>query len=227
MLCSKFEKRIVAAVDDGFLLESDKRLKVHLDQCPECRALLEELKRENEFLVDAGAAFALPSGIDDRIIANLPTTVTKISTIPYRYLAYAVAACVLVLLTVLIYPNSNVAKVANLEGTIQVKTITGWKDLEEGSSIRDKAVLRTLEGSQARIVFEEGNYIRFEPESSIYLGARVHKQYDHIYRLEYGSIWAKVAHNYNGQFYIETPNALVIRVLGTEFNVRAVPDTEQ
>ena len=223
MLCSKFEKRIVAAVDDGFLLQSDKRLKEHLDQCPDCSALYEELKHENEFLVDAGASFALPSGLDERIIANLPATATKISAMPYRFLAYTAAACVLILLTVLIYPESHVAEVANLEGRLQVKTLTGWKDLEEGASIREKAVLRTLKDSEAKIVFEEGNYIRFDPNSSIYLGARVHKEYDHIYRLEYGSIWAKVAHNYNGEFYIETPNALVIRVLGTEFNVTAVP----
>jgi len=224
MLCSRFEKKIVAAVDDAHLLETDRKLKQHLQKCPDCRGLYEELRLENEYLIDAGRAFALPAGIDERIISSLPPMIKPAPARRYRPLAAAAAACVLILLIVIIYPKPYVAEVARLEGRIQVKTLTGWKDLEEGSSIRDKALLRTLEDSEARIVFKEGNYIRFEPESSIYLGARVHKQYDHIYRLEYGSIWARVSHNYHGEFYIETPNALIIRVLGTEFNVTAVPD---
>jgi len=223
MLCSKFEKKIFAAIDDSYVLESDSRTKKHLEECPDCKALYKELLLENEYLTDAGAAFTLPSGLNERIINRLESATAPVYAKPYRKLGLAMAAAAVIVLIVLVYPQPYVAEVADLEGRLQVKKLTGWKDLEEGSSIRAKSVLRTLEDSEAKIVFKEGNFIRFEPDSSMYLGAHVHKQYDHIYRLEYGSIWATISQNFDGDFYIETPNALVIRVIGTEFNVRATP----
>ena len=224
MLCSKFKKKIFAAVDNSDMLESNPKLKQHMTDCSKCRTFYDMLVFENRCLFDAGEAIDVPETLEESIAARLPENAITQRRRSWSKLAYATAACLIVLLIVLIYPQRRAAELVDLEGTIQVDTLFGWKNLSTGDAVRKNAVLRTLEDSKAKVLFPEGNYIRLEPESSIYLGARVHKQYDHIYRLEYGSIWAKVAHNYDGEFYIETPHALVIRVLGTEFNVRTVSE---
>lgn len=226
MGCKRFKKKLIAAVDDGYLLESDPRLKKHLGVCPTCKTFYEELLRENEYLVNTGKSFAAPSGLNEKIIKSLPLVLPSRPIAFYRLLRYAVPACVLIFLAILLFhPRPRIGYVEWVRGPLQKKTLFGWKELYKRDIVHEKALLRTLAASRAKIVFEEGNYLRLEPESSVYLGARVHLDKDHIYRIEYGSIWAKVAHNYDGEFYIETPNSLIIRVLGTEFNVQALPDT--
>ena len=227
MSCKNIEEKIFAAIDNQYLLQSDNELKKHLQECSTCKALYEQLLFEDEYLIDAGASFRAPAGIEEKIISRLPSIAKAKPRKSYGWLRYAAAACIVLLIAIIFYPEPRVAKVEAIQGRLQKKTILGWRDLEKGDSVQDKAVLRTLANSKATIVFEEGNYLRLDPESSLYLGARVHKELDHIYRIEYGSIWAKVHHNYDGEFYIETPNALIIRVLGTEFNVRIIPETKQ
>ena len=91
MDCKKFEERLVAAVDNKYLLESDPELNKHLEQCPDCKALFAELVLENEYLIDAGSSFEVPSGLDEKIIANLPVLPEKRSIPAYRWLVYAAA----------------------------------------------------------------------------------------------------------------------------------------
>ena len=223
MSCRKIEKKIIAAIDSKHLLQTDSELKKHLQKCPRCKALYDQLLLEDDYLIDAGKSFSLPAGLAEKIIAALPPRTKPKPKRTLQALRYAVAACALVLIVLFLYPKPPIAKVESLTGRLQLKTFFGWRELREEDSVRDRAVLRTLAHSEAKIVFKEGNYLRLDAESSVHLGARIYKDLNHIYRIEYGNIWAKVAHNYDGEFYIETPNALIIRVLGTEFNVRATP----
>ena len=52
MRCKKIERRIFAAVENKYLLESDDRLKKHLEGCSRCRAFYEQLLLENEYLIE-------------------------------------------------------------------------------------------------------------------------------------------------------------------------------
>ena len=160
MDCKKIEGKVIAAVDDKYLLQSDGELKEHLEQCPRCRTFYEQLLLENEYLIDAGASFMPPAGLDARIISKLPPMAHAKHRRTYRRLRLAAAACIVVIIAVIfLYPKHRVGTVELVKGHLQIKTLLGWRNLDQGDSVRDKVVLRTIADSRAK---KEGSkYVQF------------------------------------------------------------------
>ncbi|MCC5905339.1 MAG: FecR family protein [Balneolaceae bacterium] len=84
--------------------------------------------------------------------------------------------------------------------------------------------VKTDRANQSEMTFTDGTVVRLNAASLI----RFPRQFDSDVRNLYleGEAWFDVRHNPDVEFIVETPEA-TIRVLGTEFNVRAYSDEEQ
>jgi transmembrane sensor len=110
---------------------------------------------------------------------------------------------------------------------LSVYAVTFISEREEGEPAGTESAesvmqeIKTDRANQSEMTFTDGTVVRLNAASLI----RFPKQFDSDVRNLYleGEAWFDVRHNPDVEFIVETPDATV-RVLGTEFNVRAYSD---
>ncbi|MBR1781283.1 MAG: zf-HC2 domain-containing protein [Oscillospiraceae bacterium] len=73
--CTEYWELISAALDGALTSEEERQLEAHLATCPDCRALLEELRAAE---ADLAAPIAPPSGFADGLMARVATAEQEI-----------------------------------------------------------------------------------------------------------------------------------------------------
>ena len=95
---SKFESLIQMHIDNALSPAEEERLAQHLDECPDCAALLRDLTRLDDLLAAELTEVEPPAGFAASVMAALPEAEVKPRRRPFYLLWGSVAAAVLLLL---------------------------------------------------------------------------------------------------------------------------------
>lgn len=225
---------------DGELTpEESKNIKKHLEECPDCRRELANL-RESRRLVRSLKPVQPPLGIASRITARISELEAMPQpAIPMKQLAIGLLAAVVVIMIgvgIIHYSQPPAVPLITAKGLITFIEGDVWVQSAEGTVLMSPyqdmvltqgQLVRTAEGSIADLNFDVGSALRLKGNSELKLESlAIDKDTlarDFHFRLLSGTILTRIAKSPPGSLVaISTPQTL-ISVKGTSFIVALGP----